>query len=61
MGESPGPCAFPPCSHSAVVTMRLLVEERLSVISTCQQHADWLRSYVEDDRAVELLEQAGLH
>jgi hypothetical protein len=41
--------------------MRLLVEERLSVISTCQQHADWLRSYVEDDTAVELLEQAGLH
>jgi hypothetical protein len=54
MGESPAPCAFAPCSHDAVETLRLVVDGEEVTVSTCRRHACWLRAYAEEDAAVQL-------
>ena len=51
-------CAFRPCSHAAVMTLRLLVDGCDSVVPTCQHHAHWLRSYADEDDAVLLVDEA---
>jgi hypothetical protein len=43
---------FRPCPEPVVVTLRLLVDERETVLSTCLGHADWLSDYAEEDPAV---------
>ena len=55
--ESSGPCAFPSCSRSASVTVRLLVEEDESMLAACDRHADWLRRYVQEDGAVQVVDE----
>jgi len=55
--ESSGPCAFPLCSRSAQLTLRLLVEEEESILAACDRHAEWLRDYVQEDGAVLVLDE----
>lgn len=57
MDESSGPCAFPLCSRSASVTLQLLVEEEESMLAACDRHADWLRRYVQEDDAVQVVDE----
>jgi hypothetical protein len=38
------------------VTLQLLVEDDASILTACPGHADWLRRYVEEDDAVEVLD-----
>ena len=57
MGESLGPCSFPPCTQEAAVTLRLMVDGSESVVPTCPRHADWVRGYVEEDAAVQLVHE----
>jgi hypothetical protein len=54
MVEATDPCAFPPCPREAVVTVRLLVEGCEAVVPTCEGHTRWLRSYAEEDAAVQV-------
>jgi hypothetical protein len=56
MDESSGPCDFPLCYRSASVTLQLLVEDDASILTACDGHADWLRRYVEEDEAVEVVD-----
>jgi hypothetical protein len=58
--ESPGPCAFALCSRSAKVTLELLVEEEASILAACDRHADWLRGYVQEDGAVQFIDEMPL-
>ena len=58
MDDSSGRCAFPPCSRSATVTVRLLVEKDESMLAACDRHADWLRRYVQEDDAVQVVDTA---
>ena len=60
MDESPGPCAFALCSRSAKVTLELLVDEEESLLATCDRHADWLRGYVQEDDAVQVIDEMPL-
>ena len=41
-----------------MVTLRLLVDGSSSVLPTCERHAQWLRSYAEEDAGVRLVDQA---
>jgi hypothetical protein len=50
-------CIFVPCPRNAGVPLRLLVEGQESEVTVCQCHADWLRRYVEEDAAVQLLSE----
>jgi hypothetical protein len=52
-GRVARPCAFPRCSRSASVTLRLLVEGDESVLVTCDRHADWMRACADEDAAVQ--------
>lgn len=49
MDGSVTPCDFPPCSRSAVVALRLLVDGAEAVMRTCRPHADWLRTFAQAD------------
>ena len=60
MDESPGPCAFALCSRSAKVTLDLLVGEEESILAACDRHADWLRGYVQEDHAVQVIHEMPL-
>ena len=51
--ESTGRCVFRPCPNPAIVTLRLLVDERETVLTTCLGHADWLSDFAEDDPTVQ--------
>jgi hypothetical protein len=55
MDDSSGACDFPLCLRSASVTLQLLVEDDESVLAACDGHADWLRRYVQEDDAVEVV------
>ena len=55
--ESSGHCAFPLCSRSASVTLKLLVDEDASMLAACDRHADWLRRYVQEDDAVRVVDE----
>lgn len=57
MGESLGPCSFPPCAQQAAVTLRLLVDGSESVVPSCARHAKWVRDYVEEDAGVRLVHE----
>lgn len=50
--EPTGRCVFRPCPEPVVVTLRLLVDERETVLMTCLGHADWLSDYAEEDPTV---------
>ena len=41
-----------PCLDPAMVTLRLLVDERGRVLTTCLRHADRLSDYAEEDATV---------
>ena len=58
MVQTPELCALTPCPEQAVVTLRLLVDGSSSVLPTCERHAQWLRSYAEEDAGVRLVDQA---
>ena len=60
MDESPGPCAFATCSRSAKVTLELLVEGEESILAACERHADWLWGYVQEDDAVQVIDEMPL-
>jgi hypothetical protein len=49
--------AFPGCPRSARVTLRLLVEEDESVLAACDRPADSLRCYVQEDDAVQRVDE----
>ena len=38
--------------------MRLLVEKDESMLAACDRHADWLRRYVQEDDAVQVVDTA---
>lgn len=57
MDEPSGPCAFLLCTRSASVTLQLLVEEEESMLPACDRHADWLRRYVQEDDAVQVVDE----
>ena len=57
MDESSGHCAFPLCSRSASVTLKLLVDEDASMLAACDRHADRLRRYVQEDDAVRVVDE----
>lgn len=40
------------------MTLRLLVDGSSSVLPACERHAEWLRSYAEEDAGVRLVDQA---
>ena len=50
--EPTGRCVFRPCPQPVVVTLRLLVDEHLTVLTTCLGHADWLSDYAAEDSTV---------
>ena len=50
--EPKGRCNFRPCPDPAMVTLRLLVDERETVLTTCLRHAHWLSDYAEEDPTV---------
>lgn len=52
--EAAGACSFPPCPRPAAVTLRVQVPGGESVLSVCQPHADWLRTYADEDDAIQL-------
>jgi hypothetical protein len=56
--ESPGPCAFTLCSGSAKVTLELLVEGEESILGACDLHADWLQGYVQEEDAVQVIDES---
>jgi hypothetical protein len=58
--ESPGPCAFARCFRSAEFTVELLVEGEESILAACDLHADWLRGYVREDDAVQVIDELPL-
>ena len=45
-------CVFRPCPNPAIVTLRLQVDERETVLATCLGHADWLGAYADEDPKV---------
>jgi hypothetical protein len=55
MADPSETCAFLPCHHHAIVTVRLSVEGSESLVSTCEGHAAWLLGYVKGDPAVKLV------
>jgi hypothetical protein len=55
--ESSAPCDFPLCSRSVSIRLRLLVDQDESMLGTCEQHAEWLRRYVQEDDAVEVVDE----
>jgi hypothetical protein len=57
MPDFPEPCGFPSCSHSAALTLQLLVEGEDVAMRVCQQHAQWLRIYAEEDPNVQLVDE----
>lgn len=50
-------CNFPPCSRPAAATVRLVVDDDLTELSACAGHAQWLRTYAEEDAAVTHLDE----
>ena len=60
MGESPGTCAFATCSRSAKVMLELLVEGEGSTLAACDRHADWLWGNVQEDDAVQVIDEMPL-
>ena len=48
------------CSRSAKVTLDLLVEGEESVLAACDLHADWLHVYVQEDDAVQVMDEMPL-
>ena len=57
MCEPSQPCAIPRCPHSAVATLRLLIDGDEAVLSMCQSRADWVGAYVEEDADVRLVDR----
>jgi hypothetical protein len=51
-------CAFPPCPRDGVETLGLTIDGHESALRVCTRHAEWLRTYVEEDVAVVLTESA---
>jgi hypothetical protein len=51
-------CAFPPCPRQGVETLSLVVGGAESEVLACPRHADWIRSYVEEDPGVQILHAA---
>ena len=51
-------CAFPPCHRQGVETLTLMVSGSEASVLACPRHADWLRTYVEEDAEVDLLQAA---